>query len=97
MTLFHGTTFLQAYRGLNEVPVMLKDRIQEFIVTQSQAQPFNVPWQVPFKVSAMIWRHIPYMDVALLFLEFEQQGIHIWIHGVVNIRVVRNDELHSIP
>ena len=36
----------------------------------------------------------PYMDVALLFLEFEQQGIHIWIHGVVNIRVVRNDELH---
>ena len=36
----------------------------------------------------------PYMDVALLFLEFEQQRIHIWIHGVVNIRVVWNDELH---
>ena len=29
--------------GLNEVPVLLKDKIQEFIVTQSEAQPFNVP------------------------------------------------------
>ena len=29
--------------GLNEVPVLLKDRIQEFIVTQSEVQPFNVP------------------------------------------------------
>ena len=29
--------------GLNEVPVLLKDGIQEFVVTQSEAQPFNVP------------------------------------------------------
>ena len=45
--------------GLNEVPVLLKDRIQEFIVTQSEVQPFNVPWELPFKASAMIWRHFP--------------------------------------